>query len=240
MTTELERCGSCAIRHQAVCGALSDAELMGLNRIARTRKIPAGQTVMADREPTDFFANIVSGAVKLSKVMPDGRQQIVGLLFPPDFLGRTYGTATPYYAEAASDVELCSFPRNRFEKLLGEFPNLEHRLFENTLNELDASREWMLLLGRKTAQEKVASFLVMIASRARSIGCHSNPGLNFARFEMPLSRADTADYLGLTIETVSRQITRLKAQGVIKLESSRGIVVPNIDELTAIAHQERN
>jgi len=114
----VNRCTTCAIRHRAVCGALSDVELTKLTKISKQRKYRAEQIIMSDDEPTDFFANIVSGTVKLTKLLPDGRQQIVGLQFAPDFLGRTYGVQTPYFAEAATDVELCSFPRKRFEEML--------------------------------------------------------------------------------------------------------------------------
>jgi CRP/FNR family transcriptional regulator len=232
------RCRTCAVRHKAVCGALDEIELGRLNRIARTRRIRAGQTIFSDSQQPDFFANIISGVIKLTKTLSDGRQQIVGLQFAPDFLGRTFGYASPHIAEAASDVELCCFPSASFEALLKEFPTLEHRLFETTLDELDAAREWMLLLGRKTAQEKLASFLVMIARRAPSIGCAHAAEPDFVQFQLPLSRADIADYVGLTIETVSRHFTRLKADGVIRLASNRDIVVPDVTALARLADQD--
>ncbi len=234
----IERCQKCSVRHKAVCGALNDAELARLNQIARTRQIKPGQTVFSDQEQPEFFANIVSGVIKLTKTLSDGRQQIVGLLFAPDFLGRAYGGESPYLAEAATDVELCCFPSDNFEHMLGDFPDLEHRLFENTLDELDSAREWMLLLGRKTAQEKVASFLLMIAHRAPNIGCAHSDEMNFVQFALPLSRADIADYLGLTIETVSRHFTKLKSDGVINIINNREIAVPDIDMLANRADLE--
>lgn len=233
-----QRCEHCAIRHKAVCGALSDEELAGVSKIARQRHIQPGQTIFSDEDDTEFFANIISGTVKLSKTLADGRQQIVGLQFAPDFLGRAYGSENPFFAEAATDVELCCFPRDGFERLLKEFPGLEHRLFEHTLSELDAAREWMLLLGRKTAEEKVASFLLMIANRVPNIGCKHSDELNFVTFELPLTRADIADYLGLTIETVSRQFTRLRTQGIIDIVNKREISIPNIDTLAERADQD--
>lgn len=235
---EIGRCDACAIRHRAVCGALSDAELNDLSKIATLRQVPAGQVIMSHEEPADFLANIVSGTVKLTKLLADGRQQIVGLQFPPDFLGRTYGGQNPYFAEAASDVELCCFPRKRFEEVLVGFPDLESRLFKDTLDELDAAREWMLLLGRKTAQEKIASFLYVLAKRSGNIGCAHSFGVDEARFILPLTRADMADYLGLTIETVSRQITNLKTKGVIQVSAMREIIVPDLDTLAELAGVE--
>jgi CRP/FNR family transcriptional regulator len=103
------------------------------------------------------------------------------------------------------------------------------------LDELDAAREWMLLLGRKSAQEKVASLLLLVARRVPNIGCQHTPSMNFSRFALPLTRADVADHLGLTLETVSRQISRLKTRGVIELAENREIVVPDLGVLAAAA-----
>lgn len=229
-----DRCEKCALRHRSICAALSEAELNDFSRIARQRRVTAGQVISG--EDDIILANIVAGVIKLTKTLSDGRQQIVGLQFPPDFLGRIYTETTPYFAEAATDVELCIFPKSGFETMLNRYPNLEHRLFENTLDELDSAREWMLLLGRKSAQEKVASLLMMIASRAPNIGCHHTQELKFTRFTLPLTRADLADYLGLTLETVSRQITKLKTKGVIELVDNREIIVPDIELLARVAN----
>ncbi|MCB1379046.1 MAG: Crp/Fnr family transcriptional regulator [Alphaproteobacteria bacterium] len=234
----LHRCDHCAVRHQAVCGAMDEVQIKKLAQIAHRKKIPAGQTIISDEEPVDFFANVISGAVKLTKTLPDGRQQIVGLLFPPDFLGRAFSKSNPYTAEAATDVEICTFPNMAFERLVGEYPGLQERLFKHTLDELDAARDWMLLLGRKTAEEKVSSFLYLLAKRSLMLGCPHRTALETATFELPLTRSDVADYLGLTIETVSRQLTRLKTSNVIRLSSNRLIMVPDMARLAHVAGQE--
>jgi len=217
---------------------MDEVQIKKLAQIAHRKKISAGQTIISDEDPVDFFANVISGAIKLTKTLPDGRQQIVGLLFAPDFLGRAYSKNNPYTAEAATDVEICTFPNAAFERLVGEYPGLQQRLFQHTLDELDAARDWMLLLGRKTAEEKVASFLYMLARRSMLTGCvHKNtPGA--AAFELPLTRSDIADYLGLTIETVSRQRPRLKTSNVIRLSTTRLIMVPNLDRLSDAAGQD--
>jgi CRP/FNR family transcriptional regulator, anaerobic regulatory protein len=206
----LGRCNHCPVRHHAVCGAMDDGQLRKLSHISHRKHYVAGQTILSDEEPVDFFANVISGTIKLTKTMPDGRQQIVGLLFAPDFLGRAFSKSNPYSAEAANEVEICSFSNAAFERLSHEYPDLQHKLFERTLDELDAAREWMLLLGRKTAEEKVASFLLMLARRSLLTGCKHVAAQETASFELPLTRSDMADYLGLTIETVSRQLTKLK------------------------------
>lgn len=236
----LQRCEHCSVRHQAVCGAMDDTQVRKLAQIAHRKKIPAGQTIISDEEPVDFFANVISGAVKLTKTLPDGRQQIVGLLFAPDFLGRAYSKNNPYTAEAATEVEICTFPNAAFERLVGEYPGLQQRLFQHTLDELDAARDWMLLLGRKTAEEKVASFLYMLARRSLQTACGHRAERESAAFELPLTRSDMADYLGLTIETVSRQLTRLKTRNVIRLSSNRLIMVPDMSRLVQVAGQDDN
>ncbi|MGA7328624.1 MAG: Crp/Fnr family transcriptional regulator [Rhodomicrobium sp.] len=233
---KVTRCDACAIRHRAVCSALDRDELLALNRISTRKHIPKGQTIFSEGEPRGYFSNIVSGVVKLTKSLDDGRQHIIGLLFAPDFVGRAYRSDNPYFAEAATDVELCMFPTTGFERILKEHPSLEHRLFELTLSELDASQEWMLLLARKTAAEKVASFLLMLARRAENLGCAHSGKANSIQIDLPLTRAEIADCLGLTIETVSRQITKLKTAHVIDLLNYREIAVPDLDRLRKAAH----
>jgi CRP/FNR family transcriptional regulator len=232
------RCEHCAIRHKSVCGALSSDELEKLNSMAMTRKYKAGETILSDTDDSTFFGNIISGVVKLTKMLPDGRQQVVGLQFPSDFIGRAFGQANPYFADAATSVEICCFQKTPFEKLLKEHSGLEHRLFENVLNELDSAREWMLLLGRKTAAEKLASFLAMLLRRMPELGCAHIDAPDHKIIELPLSRADIADYLGLTIETISRQFTNLKNDGIIRNIDNRHCEILDPDRLADLAGQD--
>ena len=194
-------CVSCEARHRGVCGALAPAQLSALARASSRHKARAGDELVADSEVVDSYANVLSGVVKLTKALSDGRQQIVGLQFAPDFLGRPFRSESPVTAVAATDVDLCSFPRKVLERVMAEQPDLEHRLLEQTLKELDQARDWMVTLGRKTAAEKIASFLVMIA---RNIDPTADPARKRAAFDLPLSRADIADFLGLTVR---RQVT---------------------------------
>lgn len=235
MVETLLRCDSCAVRHRSVCSALTRPEIERLNAMAHSKILPPGHIILRDNEKPGYFANIISGVVKLTKSLGDGRQQIVGLQFASDFLGRPYRASSPYNAEAVTDVHLCTFESGKFEKLAKEFHDLEHRLFEHTLDELDAAQEWMLLLGRKSAEEKIASFLLMVARRMQSVGCRADD--HATRFELPLSRAEIADFLGLTIETVSRQFTRLKTENIIAIEGTRTIVVPDMERLRDVSER---
>jgi CRP/FNR family transcriptional regulator len=231
------QCNDCAIRHRAICGVLSGDALARLNQIARNKTYRAGETIFFENDEVIYLGNVLSGVVKLGKLLPDGRQQIVGLQFASDFLGRAFKGHATCHAEAATDVELCIFPRKPFESLLSEIHDLEDRLFANTLDELDAARDWLLLLGRQSAREKVAKFLLMIARRIPNIGCGADEDDDAIRFDLPLSRADMADFLGLTIETVSRQITRLKTDGLIDVEQNRTITVPSVSRLETASGQ---
>jgi len=232
-----QQCSDCGIRHRAICGALNGRDLARINDIARQKNYRAGETIFFENDEVNYLGNVLSGVVKLGKLLPDGRQQIVGLQFASDFVGRAFKGYATCHGEAATDVELCIFPRKPFESLLAEIHDLEDRLFANTLDELDAARDWLLLLGRQSAREKVARFLMMIARRIPHIGCGEERDGDAIRFDLPLSRADMADFLGLTIETVSRQITRLKTDGLIEVEQNRTITVPSVSGLETASGQ---
>ncbi|HSF95250.1 MAG TPA: Crp/Fnr family transcriptional regulator [Thermohalobaculum sp.] len=231
-----DRCADCTIRHRAVCSYSGPDELAKLDAVKFYRNFAPGQEIVAAGEETDFLGSVVDGVVALSKTMPDGRRQTVGLMFPSDFVGRPMRPIAPYDAVAVSPVRLCLFARSRFERILRESPTLEKRLLEMTLDELDAARDWMLLLGRKTAQEKIGTFLVILARRAAALS-FQEPGDGLV-FDLPLTREAIADYLGLTIETVSRQITGLRKAGVIELVDARRIAVPNYLALLDVAGED--
>lgn len=223
-------CASCEVRHKGICGALEPEQLVTLAKSSYKHRADGGTELVGDAETIESYSNVLSGVVKLTKTLSDGRQQIVGLQFAPDFLGRPFRSESAINAEAATDVSLCSFPRAAVERMMKASPELEHRLYQQTLRELDEARDWMVTLGRKTAGEKIASFLLMIA---RSIDPAAGTDRMSARFDLPLTRADIADFLGLTIETVSRQLTRLRADKVIAIENNRHVIVPDLSRLEA-------
>lgn len=219
-------CQSCEARHQGICGALSGDQLVSLSRATRRVRREPGEELMADAMPIGTYANVLHGVIKLTKVLEDGRQQVVGLQFAPDLLGRPFASESRVSAEAASDVELCLIPKPALESLMKQSSSLEHRVMMQALRELDEARDWMVTLGRKTAAEKVASFLFLIASHIDPVDSKGD-----ATFDLPLSRADIADFLGLTIETVSRQISKLKADNVIEIVNYRHVTVPDLARL---------
>ena len=227
--TVAQNCGDCPIRHRAVCARCEADELQLLEQIKYYRSYQAGQTVIWSGDKMDFVASVVTGIATLTQTMEDGRRQMVGLLLPSDFVGRPGRQTAAYDVTATTDLVMCCFRKKPFEELMTSTPHIAQRLLEMTLDELDAAREWMLLLGRKTAREKIASLLAIIARRDAHLKLKQATGSTV--FDLPLTREEMADYLGLTLETVSRQVSALKRDGVIELEGKRHIVVPDFDRL---------
>lgn len=228
-------CQSCEARHRGVCGALKPPELVQLARESRKRTLKAGQTVLAEDDEVLSYANILKGVAKLCKLLPDGRQQIVGLQFAPDFLGRPFGDRSRLAVEAATDLDFCTFPKRTMEKMLDENADLKQRLFRQTLDQLDEAREWMVLLGRKTAREKVAALLLLVARHADPGGAAAAAGKGALTITLPLTRSEMADFLGLTIETVSRQLTALRKSDIIHLIGGRDVVIRHLARLESEA-----
>jgi CRP/FNR family transcriptional regulator, anaerobic regulatory protein len=225
-------CAACEIRELSVCGALSQTELARLSAIILGRRIETGGTVISEGEPATDLFNVVRGSVKLYKLLPDGRRQVTGFLFPGDFLGIALNDIYAYTAEAIEPLQLCRFPRKKLEALLVELPRLERRLLGETAHELAEAQDQMLLLGRKTAKERVASFLVSLSRRAVKRRRPASP------LELPMSRTDMADFLGLTTETVSRTLTRLRQAKLIADNGRKGIAILDSAGLRALVDGE--
>jgi CRP/FNR family transcriptional regulator len=223
------QCGDCPIRHRAVCARCDDDELVSLEEIKYYRSFQAGQTIVWSGDRMDFVASVVSGIATLTQTMEDGRRQMVGLLLPSDFVGRPGRDSAAYDVVATTDLVMCCFRKKPFEDLMLATPHVGQRLLEMTLDELDAAREWMLLLGRKTAREKIASLIAIIARRDASLKLGAGHGRVVV--DLPLTREAMSEYLGLTLETVSRQISALRKEGVIEIEGKRHIIIPDFDAL---------
>ena len=223
-------CDVCAVRQYAICSALEAPELAALETIGRRRTLEAGEPLIWEGDDSVLVANVIEGILKLSTGTEDGREQIVGVVYPSDFIGRPFGATTRHSVTALTDARVCVFPRADFDRFASEHPGLEHKLLQRTLAELDRTRSWMLLLARKSAEEKIATFLLDMAERLAEPGSAS-----LDSFDLPFSRQQIGDVLGLTIETVSRQMTRLKRDGVIDLPTRRAVAILDRAGLEAIA-----
>lgn len=227
-------CADCQVRDISLCGSLTDRELETLSSFGRRKIAARGDTLVWAGDASEIVANILSGVLKLSMSTSDGREQIVGLLFPADFIGHPYAEQTDFTITALTDAELCVFSRHQFRNMMEGHSRMERALLQRTLAALDEARGRMLMLGRRSAGEKIAAFLLEMATRSQD-GCTKAPLREPLTFDLPLSRGQIADVLGLTIETVSRQITKLKTGGVIALPSIRSVTILNAQALKDMA-----
>ncbi|HQT89305.1 MAG TPA: Crp/Fnr family transcriptional regulator [Acidiphilium sp.] len=222
-------CAKCEARHVGLCDALDDADLHFLAGVARRSTANRGQVFITEGDPARQFFNINHGTAKLYKDLPDGRRQIIGFVSTGDFVGlaadKTYG----FSAEALEPIQYCRFDRTELRGVFGRFPIIERRLLDVASHELVIAQEQMLLLGRKTAVERVASFLD--GWRNRAAPC-ANPT---AALDLPMSRSELADFLGLTIETVSRALAALRKQNIVSIGSDHRIAILKPTRLTAIS-----
>lgn len=222
-------CAACAVRGLTVCAPLDPGGLVEIETLSTTLTLQAGEGLFDEGESADHVFNVTEGCLKIFKLLPDGRRQVTGFLFSGDFLGLANAELYAYSAEAVSEVRLCRFQRRKLDGFLGRHPEVERRLLSKASHELAEAQEQMLLLGRKTAKERIASFLLLLARRAANRGEADDP------VPVPMSRTDIADYLGLTTETVSRTFTKLKTEGTIRLLPQGLVQLSRREELEEIA-----
>ncbi|WP_051013819.1 Crp/Fnr family transcriptional regulator [Pararhodospirillum photometricum] len=222
-------CQPCGLGGLALCRDLPERERLALIALQTTVRLDAHETLFTEGDRALYLYTPVAGAIKLYKMMQDGRRQITGFFFRGDLFGFAAGSVHGATAEAVTPVELCRFPLARLEALLPQAPTLERLVLRRALARLARYEDQVLLLGRKSAPEKLASFLVSLAERAQERGEPASPVL------VPMGRADVADYLGLTIETVSRTLTRFRQDGLIGLPRSGTVVVLDAARLRRLA-----
>jgi CRP-like cAMP-binding protein len=181
-----------------------------------TLSYPRNAEIFGENEPAEYLYKVISGSVRTYKILNDGRRQIGGFYMPGDIFGLQFTDEHSFSAEAVTDAKVLVIKRSALAALAGRDASVARELFNVTGRELRRVQEHVMLLV-KSAQERVASFLIEMAERAA--------GGNIV--ELPMSRQDIADYLGLTIETVSRTLTGLESAATIEVPSSRRIVLRN-------------
>ncbi|MFC5345576.1 helix-turn-helix domain-containing protein [Brevundimonas staleyi] len=229
-------CSTCGAREFSVCGSLAPGDLAELDAIAEHIGLQAGDPLVHEGDAATSLFNVTSGSMRIYKLLPDGRRQITGFLFTGDFIGLASGDTHAFSVEAIEDTSLCRFRKSEYRALARERPALESALLNRAAHELSAAQNQMLLLGRKTARERVATFLVDLPDRDPA-----RPSVGGV-VHLPMTRSEIADYLGLTIETVSRELTKLKTAGIVTLLSLHSLRVEQPERLRAIAEgvQERS
>ncbi len=212
-------CSVCGAKEFNICQPLDPARQASLYARAVRLHWARREPVFAAGQPARHVYNLTEGMVALSRSLADGRRQIFGFLLPGDFIGLEAGDAYGCDAETLSDAKACRFDRATFDAFLRDNPDVALGLVRAASSELAQARQHELLLGRKTAVERVASFLLDLRNRAGERHLRTQP------LSLPMTRSEIADYTGLTIETVSRVFGRLKSQGTIDLADAMSVRV---------------
>ncbi len=197
-----------------------------LSQTGTRRTVAKGAELFAEGDPSTFFYKVLSGTVRTVKLLADGRRQIDAFHVAGDMLGLDQGASYRLTAEAVEPATVIAYRRSDFASLMRRDPAVTEALMAATLANLDRAHEHMVLLGRKTATERMASFLLDMATR---LSCAD-------RVCLPMQRTDIADHLGLTIETVSRTLTQMVQAKLIRLaDAGRTIVLVDKEALRLLA-----
>ena len=223
------RCSLCKIRSYSFCRCLNDDQLEIFSKVSFEKKFTDKENIFLQNDPSTHLYNITEGNVKIYQLLDDGRIQIIGFLYPGDFFGTYKNNKYNYSAEAIGNLRVCVFDQRVLDKYMDQNPILAKELLNETSYELTLAQDRMTVMGRLNAIEKIAIFLINISNQRKRIGWQSNP------ISLSMTRQDIADYLGLTIETVSREISKLKASNIIKIISSKQLFINDFEKLNQIS-----
>lgn len=223
-------CDTCPVADRAVCSALSSDDRSELARMGHHRRYTRGETIVAAGDTATVCATLTRGAAKMSTIDRDGTERIVALVHPAGMLGQLFAPTAMLNVTALTDSEACIFPRTRFEALSKARPTLAQRLLAEVSRELDESRSLIDLISKRQARGRVAALILAFARAASPAPCHDE-----AAFDLPLTRGEMAQLLGVTIETVSRTLTALESEGAIRRAGSHGIVILDRPALEPVA-----
>jgi CRP/FNR family transcriptional regulator len=218
MARQSLRCDICSVRDRAACAALDPAERRKLANLGHHRLLKRGETLFSAGDDNDLTATLTKGLLKVTRFDADGTEHIVSLIHPAGFAGELFAPTADYDIIALTDAELCVFARSDYERALRHFPALGEALLRRATQDLAESRRLLAAVTSRSALQRVAGFLAAMARAANDIECHPA-----RQFDLMMTRGEVASLLGLTIETVSRQLTRLEKDGVIRRSGARGI-----------------
>lgn len=222
-------CATCPVRPITICRGLDAPTLSGMRLLGTMQRLRPEQSVFHEGDPAKRVFMVTQGALKLYTLLADGRRQVTGFMFPGDFLGMSVDEEYAFTVEALEDTELYWFTREAFDRFLSEHPQVERELYRLAAHELAEAQRQMVLLGRKSAAERLASFFMSLLVRAERAS-----GAPATSFDLPMTRVDIADYLGLTKETVSRMLADLRGRGLIRLQAQNRVEVLDRNRLRAM------
>lgn len=228
-------CKPCAVRQASSTGHLSRELREELRVISHLRAFRRGETVQAQGEEVPFVGNVLSGMLRIRTAIGNGRQRVVGLLLPSDFYGRAFTGPSTFSIGAASDSIVCCFERAALESLCERYPELGREWMDNRLDEVDAARDWLVLLDCASVTALIASFLLMLCRRAEA--CTLTPTGRLL-VSIPTSRSDMSTYLGTTVETISRVMLKMSNLKIIRIHEPRHFEVLDEAGLMKISGHE--
>ncbi|GGP00794.1 Crp/Fnr family transcriptional regulator [Stakelama pacifica] len=229
MKEALAFCDQCMVADRAICAALTGTEREELVRHGRRKRYSRGDTIIAAGDSNDNFATLIRGAAKIASIDADGTERIVALAHPAGMLGQLFSPGADLHVIALTDSEACLFPRDRIEALVHDHPRMAARLLQETSNALADARGLIDLISKRKSSARVAALLIEFAHAASAAPCHP---AEF--FELPLSRGEMAQLLGITIETVSRSITAMERDALIERHGAHGIRILDRDGLARL------
>jgi len=204
-----------------------------MRSLGTMQRLKPEQSVFHEGDPAKRVFMVTNGSLKLYTLLADGRRQITGFMFPGDFLGVSIDEEYAFTVEALEDTELWWFSREAFDRFISEHPQVERELYRLAAHELAEAQRQMVLLGRKAAAERLASFFLSLLERNERAS-----GVQETNFDLPMSRIDIADYLGLTKETVSRMLAHLRNRGLIRLQAQDRVQILDRIGLRSMAEGE--
>ena len=224
-------CGTCQVRHLAVCSALSPEETEEMERAAGQLQLAPNELLVRQGQARIHVYSVTSGTLRTVRLMADGRRQVTGFLLPGDFIGLSGSAVHALDIEAVTASALCRFSQQDMRQLRTRFPHIERKMLERAFGELDANREYVVALARMSPVERLADFLLRLSAR------HARLGQDTPMLVLPMGRGDIADHLGLTVETVSRSFTKLRQQQLIALHGVQNVELLDRERLGALVHQ---
>ena len=221
----ITRCNICKVRTYSFCRCLDEDKIQVFSHISFEKDFSNKETIFLQNDTSKYLYNITEGNVKIYQLLDDGRIQIIGFLYPGDFFGSYSNNKYNYCAEAIGNLKTCAFDQKILDKYLDENPVLAKELLNKTSYELTLAQDRLTVLGKLKATERITKFLLNISEQRKRIGWKNNP------ISLPMTRQDIADYLGLTIETVSREFSNLKSSNIIKGITSKQIYLTDFEKL---------
>lgn len=223
-------CSTCPVRDSAACAVLTPEERDAMAAAGRTRTLKRGEMLFAAGDEEAACATLISGALKVSAIDQDGNEQILALVHPSGFIGELFAPFAHHDVVALTESKLCTFAQRDIERAIDDYPALARALLRRSQADLLASRSLLELTGNASAEARLAALLYDFAAAASDSSCHLA-----SEFELPLTRGEMGNMLGLTIETVSRKLGELEDMGAIIRKGKRGIALRNAHMLQDIS-----